>query len=408
MEPIAYEEFSRWVRDALNHLYDSPYLLKHPLATYLLDSDTRRSAEASQALRRVILEAIQSLRPGPGVPALSPDWRIYRILELRYLEGFSPQETMQELAIGRSQFFRDQSRVLDLLTKSLRERALAIQRDTGVEPMTSRDQLLQDETERLASSAHWECLDLSDVVATLRPLLDGLMRAYRATLRVRILGTKPVVRADRVMVRQVLLNLVPSLLGVSDDRTLELAVVRDEHQVQMTLRTRGRPLSEGERLKGARLSAKLMAAMEGAMTAQYEAGRWQITLSWPRPQTRTLLVIDDNESLIDLFRRYVAHRDWQVVGVRDRHQALEALREWRPDAILLDIMMPQEDGWDILTSLKRLPQTREVPIVICSVVNQPELPLSLGATAYLVKPVTQQALVDLLDRLPSLASAKPR
>ena len=77
-------------------------------------------------------------------------------------------------------------------------------------------------------------------------------------------------------------------------------------------------------------------------------------------------------------------------------EARQHLAELRPAAILLDIMMPEEDGWEILVDLKQRPETRDVPVLLCSVVNEPTLGQSLGAAGYLTKPVSQEALLAAL------------
>ena len=75
-------------------------------------------------------------------------------------------------------------------------------------------------------------------------------------------------------------------------------------------------------------------------------------------------------------------------------------REVLPAAITLDIMMPNQDGWEILQALKSDPATRSIPVIICSVLEDPELAHSLGAAAYLQKPISQAALLDVLGELP--------
>ena len=114
------QEFAGWVHDALNRLYDSAYLSTHPLAG-LFGDEASGALYRSQRLRQALLEAICAMRPGPGVPANSPDWRAYRILELRYLEGQSPTDAMKALSLAKSQFFRDQARVIEALTDFLWE-----------------------------------------------------------------------------------------------------------------------------------------------------------------------------------------------------------------------------------------------------------------------------------------------
>jgi CheY-like chemotaxis protein len=71
----------------------------------------------------------------------------------------------------------------------------------------------------------------------------------------------------------------------------------------------------------------------------------------------------------------------------------------RPDIIVLDLMMPEQDGWDLLQLLSNQPDTAHIPIMICSVLKQKQLALSLGAAAFLEKPFTEQALLEMLEKL---------
>jgi CheY-like chemotaxis protein len=78
--------------------------------------------------------------------------------------------------------------------------------------------------------------------------------------------------------------------------------------------------------------------------------------------------------------------------------ALAKARELQPAAITLDILLPELDGWDVLTRLKQDEATRHIPAVVVSVVDNPELGIALGALDYFVKPVDAGALLECLDR----------
>jgi len=84
------------------------------------------------------------------------------------------------------------------------------------------------------------------------------------------------------------------------------------------------------------------------------------------------------------------------VGAANLAEARALIAETRPAAIILDVLMPEADGWDLMVALKADPSTRDIPIIICSVLHEPEIALSLGAAAYLPKPVTEQSLVEAL------------
>jgi CheY-like chemotaxis protein len=79
-------------------------------------------------------------------------------------------------------------------------------------------------------------------------------------------------------------------------------------------------------------------------------------------------------------------------------QALALAAELQPRLILLDLMLPHQDGWDILQAFQNSPATRPIPIIICSVLNEPELALALGASDYITKPVSQVTLLAVLRR----------
>ena len=83
----------------------------------------------------------------------------------------------------------------------------------------------------------------------------------------------------------------------------------------------------------------------------------------------------------------------------DPLKAKEQILKIKPYAITLDIMMPNKDGWSVLTELKSDPATRDYPVIICSILEQADKGFSLGAADYLVKPILEEDLVHALDRL---------
>jgi CheY-like chemotaxis protein len=78
---------------------------------------------------------------------------------------------------------------------------------------------------------------------------------------------------------------------------------------------------------------------------------------------------------------------------------VERVKQLKPFAVTLDIMMPGIDGWQILDSLKGDPDTRNIPVIVCSIIEDLEKGFNLGATDYLVKPILEDDLVNALDRL---------
>jgi CheY-like chemotaxis protein len=415
------EAFADWVHDALNHLYDSPYLQTHPLAELLVGPQAG-ALPRSQRLRRLLLDAIQTMRPEAGVPAQSSDWRAYRILELRYLEALGPTEVMHQLALGKSQYFREQGRVLDALTAVLWDKWQAARAEPLSEAgpgegadATTRETLARSEAERLYTRATWEAVDVAQLLNELRTVVEPLAQVKNARVRFPPLSHLTVLRADRVMLRQALLNVITYALDIAREAEVEIDSFAEGDETGMRVRAKaaaaGQPsLGAWERQGvGLDICRQLMQEMGGALhlAAGGQPG-WEARLAWPMSQQRVLLVVDDNQGFVDLFRRYLAAHHWQVLGAPDGATARQAIAETRPTVIMLDVMMPREDGWEFLMSLKANPETRDIPVIICSVLTEPQLALTLGAAAYLSKPVTQQALLQALAPWnPGAASQAP-
>jgi CheY-like chemotaxis protein len=109
-----------------------------------------------------------------------------------------------------------------------------------------------------------------------------------------------------------------------------------------------------------------------------------------------------------LFQRYASGTRYRVVGTRDAEAAPALAARLSPAAIVLDVMMPQLDGWEVLARLRQHPATASLPIVVCTILPQEELALSLGASGFIRKPVTQQMFLDALEHLLLSAETKPR
>ena len=131
------------------------------------------------------------------------------------------------------------------------------------------------------------------------------------------------------------------------------------------------------------------------------------TASWPAVASqdgRSVLIVDDDEGVRRLFAYELESLGVRILEAGDGRSAVELATAERPDAILLDVLLPGLDGWETLRLLKQRPETRNIPVVILSVVDNRTFGLSLGAFDYLVKPVEVSALVDSLSRAGVLAT----
>lgn len=122
-----------------------------------------------------------------------------------------------------------------------------------------------------------------------------------------------------------------------------------------------------------------------------------------------VLVVDDDPSAGHIIGSHLAREGYSLLYAKSGPEAIEMARLHRPDAITLDIMMPQVDGWSVLVALKKDPELAEIPVVIISITNERSLGFNLGASAMLTKPVDRNELVEVLKRhLTPVAGTTPR
>ena len=119
------------------------------------------------------------------------------------------------------------------------------------------------------------------------------------------------------------------------------------------------------------------------------------------PDRKAILAVDDDAGVISLLKRYLEHEGYQVIGVMQSPNALETARRLAPDltAITLDVVMPNLDGWQVLRALKQDPQTKDIPVILCSIVEGLDQGLRMGADACLRKPVTRDEVLETLKKL---------
>ncbi|PYM91415.1 MAG: hypothetical protein DME04_19235 [Candidatus Rokuibacteriota bacterium] len=117
------------------------------------------------------------------------------------------------------------------------------------------------------------------------------------------------------------------------------------------------------------------------------------------PDGKVVLVIDDDPDVIYLLRENLGDAGYRVVGALSGQEGLHKARELRPFAITLDITMPNKDGWEVLHELKAHPSTKDIPIIVVSIVDNKELGYRLGAFDYLLKPIDRDAVFAALGRI---------
>ena len=276
---------------------------------------------------------------------------------------------------------------------------------------------------------------LAEVQTTIMPLIEKKSQM----LKVEQADGLPPLTADRLRVKQVLLNLlnngckftpVGGRIGLScrlaDEATILFSVadtgigIKPEDQEMIFEEFRQADGSPEQETTGTGLGlaiSKWLIELHGGriwVESEYEHGAtfsFLLPLAGPPtaepevsgevrlPSSGIVLVVEDSRQFSNLLAFYLRQEGYTPVQHYDGVGVLDRARELKPALITLDVMLPDRDGWDVLRALKSDPQTKDIPVLVISVLENGALGLSLGAVDYLVKPIGRDDLQRLLSRL---------
>ncbi len=114
---------------------------------------------------------------------------------------------------------------------------------------------------------------------------------------------------------------------------------------------------------------------------------------------KTILIIDDDPTVSELMKRQLSKEGYQVVIAPNGKDGIHLARELKPDAITLDILMPEMDGWSVLRTLKADPEVSNIPVIMASILDEKNKGFSLGAADFLSKPIQKEYLMKSIRNL---------
>jgi signal transduction histidine kinase/DNA-binding response OmpR family regulator len=291
-----------------------------------------------------------------------------------------------------------------------------------------------------------EAVSIPEVVEQVMRTVEPLVAKKGIELQADAAGGG-MLRADTGKVKQMLLNLVSNAIKFTPEGgSITISAARAPRAVQISVADSGIGIAEADQAQifqefhqvdggpgrrhegtglGLALTRRFAALHGGDVKFRSKVGRGSVfTLTLPLEPARAeresqpvvagvqanghgplVLVVEDEPSAAELLTRQLANAGYRTAVARTGTEALAKAKELKPAAITLDIILPGLDGWEVMTRLKGDPGTAHIPIVVVSVLENPELGMALGAMDYLVKPVDMKVLIS---RLKAFAPVKER
>ena len=269
-----------------------------------------------------------------------------------------------------------------------------------------------------------------NVLESALAMVRGRAAAHAITISVDIADDVGEIDADELRFKQVLLNLFSNAVKFTPDGgRVSVAAYRDENELVVTVTDTGIgvPAEDQERIfesfqqgrrgaskeegtgLGLTLCRRIIGLFGGRMWLDSKVGEGS-TFGFSIPVASSsraediqddgglpvVVLVDDDRASLDLMSAYLDDAPVRVMRATDGVAALELIRAVPPAAVVLDIKLPRLDGWHVLGELKASPATVAIPVVIASVVDDRHRGLALGASAYLLKPVSRDDLLDAL------------
>jgi CheY-like chemotaxis protein len=410
---VAREEFLKHLRDALNHLQDPNRLRRNPLAALF---DVANRVDTPSALQRILVEAIEALEPQADEPSHCRAWRIYDALFYQYVQQFSQQEVADQLGISARQLRREQKAALETLAGRLWKQfnLEAKQHENGEiqasTPSRTTSPNLNEELAWLRDVHPEKPTDLQETLSTVLDLARPHASGHGVGLEMTVPATLPNLSVHPVALNQTLLNLLGVAVHQASDGQVRISVRPLRWEVEIRVQcTKSSPAPiPAKDANSLDVTHQLVDLCRCRLNVTDNRNTFNAVLVLPAHEQLPVLAIDDNVDTLRMLQRYTSGTRYHLVGTQDPEESLNLVERISPQIIVLDVMMPQVDGWRVLGRLRQHPLTERVPVVVCSILAQEELAFSLGASGFVRKPVTRRTFLAALDQQMNLRGPERR
>ncbi len=385
------ESFIEQVKTALESLYDFPALHNSLLAQAFDDADPK--SNYTHRLRRKLLEAIETLSPGHGYPGNSGVARIYNLVYLHYVGGQTLQEAALEVGVSLRQAYRDLRRGQESVSAIL---WYSREQDSSPKTLPKLTELSSINSEITRLDGDVTTVPIQKMLESALKAVERLAEQHQVRLNVQLPQTPVFITTNPVIAQQVLIHILSRV--IQQITPCDLMVSLDEQRgVDIVLSYPRQTATPLEPIIEPIIS-QMIVQIHWKIQDRVLGSEQQFVIGTEQ-EGSLILIIDDNEGLVDLLAQYLNGNAYRVASAHNGEDGLRIAHELLPDAIMVDLMMPGMDGWEFLQRLRTDGNTEKIPVIICSVINDPELAYSLGASMFIAKPVSSDMLLNVLREL---------
>lgn len=404
---ITLEELQIHLYKTLQNLYDPNHLRTTPLANLL---SVAERTDRPSAVRDQLIEAIEALKPMADTSSNSRAWRIYDILFYSYVQQFSQQEVADQIGLSTRHLRREQHAAINALAEYLWQHFnLGQCADAHPPPYQSQNSNAEIDRELswVKELSPKDPVNLNQALSSVVKLTRNLVEHYQISLYVNLPDALPDLAVHPTALRQVLISLLTIAIRRSAGGRVNMAVQSSHMETVFyidgipahpTLHTPLKTVYNEDDSIGLEIAHSLVDIWGGTLILPPGVSGFEAKMTLPALACVPVLVIDDNVDTLHLLQRYTSGSRYRIIGTQDPREALLLVKENSPQIIVTDVMMPEIDGWELLAHLRQHFLTACLPIIICTILPQKELALSVGADGFIQKPVSRALFLSALDQ----------
>jgi|WetSurMetagenome_2_1015567.scaffolds.fasta_scaffold131002_2 CheY-like chemotaxis protein len=400
--------FVKALHDALFYLYDPYELKRSPLQSYLAPQLAERGIDLKQGL----IESINALTPDESIPYDTKAWKIYEALNYYFVEQVSQREAAKTLLISLRTFQRLLPEAIDVLAERIASDYQIVfsekenkpeDHETAAESQRERNDTWVKETTALKSKKPSVGIDIGKMLKEISQILQPILQDGEKSVSIQIPEENWQAAGEVTILRQAVLTAV-SFFN-QPGKKFKISIFTEQKGKQGVLQIQGQRGDEvientetAVPVDTSKVLADLMGILQGSVAFQRTSpGGLLILLKVPVLRQYKIAVVDDNADAIRLVEKILPSGNFFVIGIQDPEQVIPLIERERPSLILMDVMLPNIDGWMLLSQIKSSPNLSNIPVIISTVLPHEDLSLSLGANGFLRKPFTQQELLQALE-----------
>ncbi|APB34180.1 ATPase, histidine kinase-, DNA gyrase B-, and HSP90-like domain protein [Gloeomargarita lithophora Alchichica-D10] len=309
------------------------------------------------------------------------------------------------------------------------------------------------------SEWHWEWLDINDLIRHAAAATDSLFTAKQLPLILDLAADLPQIQGDRDRLIQVLINLISNAVKFTDDGAVTCRSSLEQGQLVIQVRDTGMGIAPGDQEKifekfkqvgntltdkpqgtglGLAICRHIIEHHGGQIGVVSELGKGSsfwfhlpvgvvpepvvldvdalvqqlreqvVPLPAGMAATKHILIVDDDTHIRELLKQELTQAGYHVQEARNGVEAIKQVGHNYPDLIILDVMMPEVNGFDVAAALKNNPTTANIPIIILSIVEDRQKGYRLGVDRYITKPFLMDNLLQEVNHLLAQGSERKK